>query len=139
MSQEELRRVEVLARVPQQPTADDRREPAAGCELPAGQAAVEALSRRGCCEFETPQCRVHLESCLCAEVSAAGAGSGTEEVRRAGGRAFRADAGGRALGRRRWVSSVALPKKVTHEFAFSGCDTSSGKVARCGYRGGCRS
>ena len=37
------------------------------------------------------------------------------------------------------ASSVALPKKVTREFAFSGCDTSSGKVGRCGYTGGCRS
>src|ERR1700745_1636167 len=81
-----------------------RCEPAARCDLPAGQAAVEALSRRGTGESETPQCRVHLESWLCAEVSAAGAGSGTEEVRRASGRAFRADAGGRALGRRRWAS-----------------------------------
>src|SRR5580658_1717099 len=87
----------------QQATAVGRREPAAGSELPAGQAVVEALSRTGTFEFEASQCRVHLESCLCAEVSAAGAGSGTEKVRRAGGRAFRADAGGRALGRRRWA------------------------------------
>ena len=35
-------------------------------------------------------------------------GSGREEVRRAGGRAFRAHAGGRALGRRRWAGGECL-------------------------------
>jgi len=35
--------------------------------------------------------------------------------------------------------SVALPKKVTHEYVFLGCGTSSGTAGRSGYRAGCRS
>src|SRR5215471_1096781 len=37
------------------------------------------------------------------------------------------------------LPSVALPKKVTHEFAFSGCDTSSGTAGHFGCRVGCKS
>src|SRR4029077_6387938 len=45
-----------------------------------------------------------LQPCLPAEVSAAGARSGTGEVRWAGGEAFWANADGRALGSRRWTA-----------------------------------
>jgi hypothetical protein len=36
-------------------------------------------------------------------------------------------------------TSVALPKRVIHEYAFWGCGTSSGTVERSGYRAECRS
>lgn len=47
----------------------------------------------------------------------------------------------RGLGHRTGAprTSVALPKKMTHEFVFLGCGTSSGTAGRCGYRAGCRS
>src|SRR5712691_2146464 len=74
-----------------------------GPELPAGQAAVEAVSggrRRGA---EAPQRGTSLKSCARGEVSAEGAAAGAGEVRGVGGRAFRADAGGRALGLGGWA------------------------------------
>src|SRR6516225_5415302 len=88
----------------QQPTAGGRRESADARELSAGQAVMEALSRGRCCGPEASQRGASFQPRLPAEVSAAGAGSGTGEVRRAGGRAFRADAGGRALRGRRWAA-----------------------------------
>src|SRR5262249_19962817 len=60
------------------------------------------LSRRRCRGPEASQRGANLESRPLGEVSAAGVGSGTREVRGRGRRAFWADAGGRALGGRRW-------------------------------------
>ena len=37
------------------------------------------------------------------------------------------------------TASVALPKRVTHEYAFWGCGRSSGTVERSGCRAECRS
>src|SRR6266446_1912487 len=67
-------------------------------ELPAGEAVVEALSGGRRRRSEASQCRNKLASCLRAEISAHGVAAGQGEVRRSGGRAFRSDAGGGALG-----------------------------------------
>src|SRR5690349_13863196 len=97
MSQEELRRVEVLPRVKsgQLRVAD---------AVPLLR--VSALSRGRCWGPAASQRGASLQPCLPAEVSAAGARSrsGTGEVRWAGGEAFWTNAGGRALGSRRWTA-----------------------------------
>src|SRR6516225_11571826 len=88
----------------QQASASSGREPADACELSAGQAVVEALSRGRRCGPEASRRGASLQPRLSGEVLAAGARSGAGEVRRAGGRTFRADTGGRALGYRRWAA-----------------------------------
>src|SRR6202163_1868617 len=70
-------------------------------ELPAGEAAVEAISGGRGGGAEAPQRGTQLESRLRGEVSAAGAAASAGKVRRSGGRALWSDAGGRALGMRR--------------------------------------
>src|SRR5438445_3914605 len=67
-------------------------------ELPAGEAAVEALSGGGCRGSEAPQRRTSFASCLRAEVSVEGVAFDAGEVWRARRRAFRADAGGGTFG-----------------------------------------
>ena len=67
-------------------------------ELSTGEAIVEALSGRRSGGSEASQRGTTVESRTRAEVSAEGAAAGAGEVRRGGGRAFRADAGGGALG-----------------------------------------
>src|SRR5215472_15801148 len=78
--------------------------PADARELPAGEAAVEAVSGGRGRGSAAPQCRTAIEPCSRAEVSAAGAGAGAGEVQGVGGQALRADAGGGALGVRGWVA-----------------------------------
>src|SRR2546425_12975683 len=73
-------------------------------ELPAGQAAVEAVwggRRRG---SEAPQRGTAIASCLRGEVSAEGAAAGAREVRWAGRCPLRAHAGGGALGIGGWAA-----------------------------------
>src|ERR1700687_4197120 len=67
-------------------------------ELPASEAAVEAVSGGRSCGAEAQQCGRKLESRSRREVSTAGAAAGAGKVRRSGGRAIWADAGGRTLG-----------------------------------------
>ena len=98
MSAEELRRVEVLARVRSAAVAGGRREPAAGRELPASQAVMEALPRGRACGSEAPQRGASFQPGLSVRISAAGADRGAGEVRRWSGGAVRADAGSRAPG-----------------------------------------
>src|SRR6266481_4172129 len=66
-------------------------------ELPAGEAAVEAVSRGRSRRTTAPQRGAPLESRPRREVSPAGAAASAGQVRRSGGRAFWSDAGGRAL------------------------------------------
>src|SRR6266566_5170949 len=87
MSQRELGRVEVLARVRSQQLR-----------------VVEAVPGTRGCGSEAWQRRTDLESCSRREVSAEGAASGAGEVRWARGRAFRSDAGGGALGLGGWTA-----------------------------------
>src|SRR5207245_3338970 len=67
-------------------------------KLSAGEAAVEAVCGRRRGGSEASQRRAAVESRLPGEVPAQGAGAGAEEIQRAGGRALRPDAGGRASG-----------------------------------------
>src|SRR5437773_896868 len=68
------------------------------CELPAGEAVVEALSGGRGHGTEARQRGAIVESRSRCEVQKEGAAAGTGEVRWAGGRAFRTDAGGGTLG-----------------------------------------
>src|SRR5467141_1039568 len=67
-------------------------------ELPAGEAAVAAVSGGRSCGAEAPQRGAQLESSWRPEVSREGARTGAGKVRRSGGRALWADAGERTLG-----------------------------------------
>src|SRR5712692_4306553 len=67
-------------------------------ELPAGEAAVEAVSGARACGTEAPQRGAALASSSRREVSAESAATGAGEVPQGGGRAVWADAGGRTLG-----------------------------------------
>src|SRR3989442_15661629 len=67
-------------------------------ELPTGEAAVEAIWGGRCRGVEAPQRRAAVEPGVRGEVPAESLGPGAGEVRRAGGGAFRPDAGSRALG-----------------------------------------
>src|SRR3989442_163312 len=67
-------------------------------ELPTGEAAVEAIWGGRCRGVEAPQRRAAVEPGVRGEVPAESLGPGAGEVRRAGGGAFRPDAGSGALG-----------------------------------------
>src|ERR1700687_1552278 len=67
-------------------------------ELPAGKAAVEAISGGRSGGAEASQRGANIESSWRGEVSREGASTGAGKVRRSGGRALWADAGGRTLG-----------------------------------------
>src|SRR2546423_561304 len=73
------------------------------CELPAGEAVVEALSGGRGRGTEARQRGAIVESRSRCEVQKEGAAAGAREVRWAGGRAFRTDAGGGTLGVRGWA------------------------------------
>src|SRR5713226_4381469 len=73
-------------------------------ELPASEAAVEAVSGGRSGGTAAPQRGANLESSQRREVSTAGAATGAGKVQRSGGRAIWADAGGRALGVRGWAA-----------------------------------
>src|ERR1700737_553172 len=90
-------------RCAQQTAAGSGCEQADAGELPAGEAAVEAVSGGRGRRSEAPQCGARIASCLPAEVSAEGAGAGAGEVRRAGGRALWSNASGGALSVRGWA------------------------------------
>src|SRR6266480_1694494 len=73
------------------------------CELPAGEAVVEALSGGRGHGTEARQRGAIVESRSRCEVPKEGAAAGAGEVRWAGGRAFRTDAGGGTLGVGGWA------------------------------------
>src|SRR5258706_174356 len=82
----------------QQATAGRGCQWTAAGELPAGQAAVEAVSGGRSCGAEASQRGAKLESRPRQEVSTASAAASAGKVRRGGGRALWADAGDRTLG-----------------------------------------
>src|SRR5712672_434366 len=82
----------------QQATAGRGCQWTAAGELPAGQAAVEAVSGGRSCGAEASQRGAKLESRPRQEVSTASAAASAGKVRRSGGRALWADAGDRTLG-----------------------------------------
>src|SRR5437763_4078425 len=75
--------------------------PTSARELPAGEAVVEALSGGRCDGVAAWQRRAAVESRSRQEVSEESAAAGAGEVRRSGGRALRAHAGGGTSGFRR--------------------------------------
>src|SRR5215472_7938461 len=78
--------------------------PADARELPAGEAAVEALSGGRCRWAEAPQRGTAVESCSRRKASAEGTAAGAREVRRASRRTIWADAGGGTPGSGGWVA-----------------------------------
>src|SRR5437588_9880848 len=73
-------------------------------ELSTREAIVEALSRKRASRPAARQCGTPIESSTRAGISQQGTAAGAEEVRWAGGRAFRTDTGGGAFGVRGWVA-----------------------------------
>src|SRR5216683_4176462 len=82
----------------QQTTAGRGCRSIVGRELPAGEAAVEAVSGGRGRRTTAPQRGAPLESRPRREVSPAGVAASAGKVRRSGGRTLWSDAGGRALG-----------------------------------------
>src|SRR5450432_2663795 len=94
--QEGIRKSGSASRCAQQTAGGSGRGAIDACELPASEAAVEAVSGGRCGRSETPQCRASIESRTPTKVSgqgAAGAAGGARKVRWASRRAVRADVG----------------------------------------------
>src|SRR5260370_7991921 len=95
----------------QQTTAGRGCRSIVGRELPASEAAVEAVSGGRSGGAEASQRGANIESSLRREVSTAGVATGAGKVQRSGGRAIWAAAGGRELGARGraagWCRNVA--------------------------------
>src|ERR1700686_1684652 len=89
----------------QQTTGVSGRGTIDGCELPASEAAVEAVSGGRCRRSETPQRRASLESPTPTKSSGQDTAVGAGKVRWAIRRAVRADAGGGAFGERGWAAA----------------------------------
>src|ERR1700676_3733209 len=95
--QERVRKSGNASASSQQAVGGSGRSTVDACQLPAGEAAVEAISGGRCRRTETPQRRASIESRTPGEVSGQGAAVGAQEIRWASRRAVRADAGGGAF------------------------------------------
>src|ERR1700691_748860 len=102
--QERVRKSGSVSASAQQAVGGSGRGTIAACELPASEAAVEAVPGGRCCRSETPQRRASIESRAPAEVSGEGAAVGAPEVQWASRRAVRADVGDGAFSERRWAA-----------------------------------
>src|ERR1700730_6825455 len=79
--QERARKIGSASACAQQTAGARGRGTIDACELPASEAAVEAVSGGRCCRSETPQRRASIESRTPAKVSGEGAAVGAREVR----------------------------------------------------------
>src|SRR4029450_13979088 len=87
----------------QQAAAGDRRMPADGCELSAGETTMEAFSGGRRRRAEASQRRATIKSCTGREVSGPGAAVGAREGWGGGWGGRVGDAGGGEAGGRGWV------------------------------------
>src|SRR5450755_1186780 len=103
--QERIRKSGSASTCAQQTAGGSGRGAIDACELPASEAAVEAVSGGRCRRSETPQCRASIESRTPTKVSGQGAAVGARKVRWASRRAVRADVGGGTFGERGWAAT----------------------------------